>query len=86
MELRFVAELATRVRTIIPTEHQWLESADILSRIRGKKGYDVNKLRELAFDVLIALSARGVGATLITCNRKDFTEIGKWITFKVVYW
>ena len=86
MELRFVAELATKVRTIIPTERQWLESAEILSRIRGKKGYDVNKLRELAFDVLIALSARGVGATLITCNRKDFAEIGKWITFKVVYW
>ena len=86
VELRFVAELARKVRIITPTEHHWLESAEILSRIRGKKGCDANKLRELAFDVLIALSARDVGATLITCNREDFAEIGKWISFKVVYW
>jgi L-ascorbate metabolism protein UlaG (beta-lactamase superfamily) len=31
----------------------------------------------LAFDTLIALSARDSGATLITCNREDFAEIGR---------
>jgi hypothetical protein len=24
--------------------------------------------------------------TLITCNREDFTEIGKHVTFKVIFW
>lgn len=86
VELRFVRELANNVRIITPTERHWLESAEILSRIRGKKGYDANKVRALAFDVLIALSARDVGATLITCNREDFAEIGKWTSFKAVYW
>jgi predicted nucleic acid-binding protein len=43
-------------------------------------------LRELAFDVLIALSARDIGATLITCNREDFAEIRKHKPFKVMYW
>lgn len=86
LELRFVTELTRKVRVITPTESHWFESAEILSRIRGKKGYDANKLRELAFDVLIALSARDVGATLITCNREDFAEIGKHISFKVLYW
>lgn len=86
VELRFVAELAKKVRVITPTESHWFESAEILSRVRRYKGYDANKLRELAFDVLIALSARDVGATVVTCNREDFAEIGKHISFKVLYW
>ena len=86
VELRFVAELARKVRVVTPTERHWIESAEILSRIRKGKGYDVNKLRGLAFDVLIALSARAAGATLITCNQEDFAEIRKYTPFKVVYW
>lgn len=86
LELRFVAELARKVRIVTPTERHWLESAEILSRIRKGKGYDVKKLRELAFDVLIALSARDAGATVITCNKEDFSEIRKYTPFKVVYW
>ena len=86
LELRFVADLARNVKLITPTERQWFESAEILSRIRRGKGFDVDKLRELAFDVLIALSARAVGGTLITCNRDDFYEIRKYIPFKVACW
>jgi len=86
LEFRFVSELARKVRIITPTESHWLESAEILSRMRRKKGYDPNKLRQLAFDVLVALSARDVGATLITCNREDFAEIRSHTTFKVVFW
>ena len=51
-----------------------------------KKGYGPNKLRELALDVLIALSSREIGATLITRNRVDFEEIRKHMLFKVLYW
>ena len=40
----------------------------------------------LAFDALIALSVRDIGATLITCNRKDFEEIRSHKSFKVLYW
>jgi predicted nucleic acid-binding protein len=86
LELRFVTELAKKVKTITPTERHWPESADILSRLRRARGYDVNKLRELAFDVLIALSARDIGATLITCNREDFSEIRRQTPFKLVFW
>ena len=86
LELRFVNELARKVRIITPVERHWLESAEILSIIRRKKGYGQNKLRELAFDALIALSVRDIGATLITCNRKDFEEIRRHKQFKVVYW
>ena len=86
LELRFVNELARKVRIITPLERHWLESAEILSIIRRKKGYGQNKLRGLAFDALIALSVRDIGATLITCDRKDFEEIRRHKQFKVVFW
>jgi len=86
LELRFVNELARKIGIITPAERHWLESADILSIIRRKKGYGQNKLREPAFDALIALSVRDIGATLITCNRKDFEEIRRHKQFKVVFW
>jgi len=86
LELQFVNELARKIRVLTPTESHWLEAAEILSQIRKRKGYDTHKLRELAFDVLIALSARDIGATLITCDQQDFAEIRKHVLFKVVFW
>jgi predicted nucleic acid-binding protein len=86
LEVRFVGELARKVRILTPTEGHWLESAQVLSRIGTKKGYGPSRLRELAFDTLIALCARDSGATLITCNRRDFTELGRCVEFKALFW
>ena len=86
LERRFVNELARKVRVITPLERHWLESAEILSVIGEKKGFGPNKLNALALDALIALSVRDIGATLITCNRKDFEEIRRHKQFKVLYW
>jgi hypothetical protein len=58
-------------------ESHWLESAEILSRIRRYKGYDANKLRELAFDVLIASlpeTSEGFQASGVA--------LGKWLTYR----
>ncbi|MBI2902483.1 MAG: PIN domain-containing protein [Candidatus Methylomirabilis oxyfera] len=86
LERQFVNELVRKVRIITPTERHWLESAEILSVIGRKKGFGHNKLNALALDALIALSVREIGATLITCNRKDFEEIRRHRAFKVLYW
>jgi len=86
LELRFVNELARKVRIITPLERHWLESAEILSIIGRKKGFGQNKLNALALDTLIALSVRDIGATLITCDRKDFEEIRRHKQFKAVFW
>ena len=86
LELRFVNELARKVRIITPLERHWLESAEILSIIGRKKGFGPSKLNALALDALIALSVRDIGATLITCDRKDFEEIRRHRSFKVLYW
>ena len=46
----------------------------------------MDKVRALAFDALIALSARDIGATVITCDREDFEDIRRQRLFKVLYW
>ncbi len=86
LELRFVGELARKVRILTPTEKHWLESAEVLSHMRARRGYTASKLRDLAFDTLIALSARDAGATLVTCDQEDFAEIGKYVAFRALFW
>jgi len=69
-----------------PTEKNWLESGQILAAIRADNGFEPAKLRNLHFDVLIALTARTYGATLITSNRANFELIRKYSAFKFEVW
>jgi predicted nucleic acid-binding protein len=82
----FVDNLAKNLRVIAPNEREWIESGKILNRIITAKRYDINKTRELHFDVLIALTARRIGAYLITCNVDDFTAIRETLDFNLVCW
>jgi predicted nucleic acid-binding protein len=83
---RFVADLAKNLRVIVPNEKEWLESGRIINRIVAAKRYDIHKTREIHFDVLIALTARRIGAHLITCNVDDFTTIREFTEFNLVCW
>ena len=83
---RFVDGLAKNLRIIAPTEREWIESGKIVCHLIAERGYDVNKTREIHFDVLIALTARRIGACLITCNSKDFTAIQKYVGFELICW
>jgi hypothetical protein len=55
-------------------------------RIAAAKGFDINKTRDLHFDVLIALTARRIGTYLITCNVDDFTAIRERLDFNRIAW
>jgi hypothetical protein len=46
---------------LTPTESNWLESGRLLEKIYEDKGFTPDKLCELHFDLLIALSARSHG-------------------------
>ena len=85
-ELEFVDRLARNHPTLTPTENNWLESGRLLSKIRAAKGFGPEKLRDLHFDVLIALSARSVGARLITSNRADFVLIASYRKVQLEIW
>ena len=86
LERQFVRDLERNCRVVTPTERHWIDAAEILARIKDREGYDAGKIRDLGFDVLIALSARSIGATLVTCNEADFRAIGRHVRFEVTFW
>ena len=86
VERQFVRDLQRHCRVVTPTERHWIEAAEILARVRDREGYDAGKIRDLGLDVLIALSARSIGATLVTCNEADFRAIGRQVVFDVEFW
>jgi predicted nucleic acid-binding protein len=81
-----VKELEKNHPILTPTEKIWLESGQLLGRIRGEKGFSPEKLRDLHFDMLIALTARSAGACLITSNRSDFELIKSYRDFNLEVW
>jgi predicted nucleic acid-binding protein len=89
-ELKFLRSLlrtlARNHPVLTPTQKNWLESGEILSRIRADHGFAPAKLRDLHFDVLIALTARSHGARLITTNRTDFELINRYRKIKLEVW
>lgn len=85
-ERKFVLDLSRRCQVLTPTEQQWLKAAEILGRLRQREGYGATKLRELAFDVLIALSAWSIGASVITTNHADFLAIQRELPFHLFCW
>ncbi len=86
LEARFVHDLLKRCRVVTPTQSHWVRAAEVLSVIRRQEHYDATKIRELTFDVLIVLSARAIGATVITCNVADFRLIRRHVPFHALYW
>jgi predicted nucleic acid-binding protein len=85
-ERTFLQQLEKNLPVLTPTEKNWLESGQILGRIRADTGFLPDKLRDLHFDVLIALTARSYGARPITSNTGDFELIRKYRQFQHEIW
>jgi len=85
-ERQFLRTLGRNHPILTPTEKNWLESGQILAEIRADRGLTPDKLRDLHFDVLIALTARSHGARLITSNRVDFELIRHYHRFQLEIW
>lgn len=83
---KFLMALARNHPILTPTQKNWLESGEILAKIRADHGFAPHKLRDLHFDVLIALTARSHGARLITTNRNDFVLINRYREIKLEVW
>jgi len=85
-EREFLRALGRNHPVLTPTEKNWLESGQILGKIRADLGFTPDKLRDLHFDVLIALTARSYGARLITSNRADFELINRYRKLRLEVW
>src|SRR5881396_1400825 len=78
---QFVEDIRSNLLVVTPTENEWAVSGRLVNRIATARRFDIHKTREIHFDVLIALSARRIGAAVITCNGADFTAIPLPATF-----
>jgi len=85
-ERDFLRTLARNHPILTPTEKNWLDSGEILAKIRLAHGFAPSKLRDLHFDMLIALTARSHGARLITTNRVDFEMIHRFTKVRLEIW
>jgi len=85
-ERHFVRALEESRPVLTPTQQNWLESGQVLAKMRNDHGFEPPKLRDLHFDVLIALTVRSYRARLITSNRADFELIREYRNFKLEVW
>lgn len=70
-------------RILVPTVTIYEEAGEVLRRLPESRGYTVASAYGLVNDVLIALSARSIGATVITQNERDFVAIQTIRPFKL---
>jgi predicted nucleic acid-binding protein len=62
-------------RIVTPGYPEWKETGYILSKMRIKKPHFKSKLPQLINDTLIAMSAKSIGAVVVTLNASDFEAI-----------
>ena len=85
-ERKLLLALGRNHPILTPTDKNWLESGQMLGKIRADRGFGPAKLRDLHFDVLVALTARSHGARLITSNRADFEMIYHYRKLQLEIW
>jgi len=71
-------------RIVTPTHSVWEEAGRLLGIMRGQRKDQIDRLTgSFVNDLLIALSARGVGAKVLTLNSDDFILIRKYLPFSL---
>ena len=68
---------------MVPSERVYQEAGDVLRWLQERESYDLASARGLSNDVLIALSARAIGAVVITLNDRHFAAIDRVRPFKL---
>jgi predicted nucleic acid-binding protein len=68
-----------------PSVRDWWKAGKLVRDVVDEQIWDTNKRREFQNDVLLALTARGKGALLVTSNRADFHKIERRIGVRVQY-
>jgi predicted nucleic acid-binding protein len=79
----FIRPMERSGRVITPTFDDWVEASDIVTAIEQKDRGWRSKLPALLNDILIALCARRIGATLLTYNKDDFQLIHRHKDFSL---
>jgi predicted nucleic acid-binding protein len=79
----FVSQTERTGRIVIPTYRDWKETGRISGRINRQQPAERSRIPRLVNDILLALSAVQIGATLCTFNGKDFRLIARYKKFSL---
>jgi predicted nucleic acid-binding protein len=72
-------------RAITPSAEAWHRSGDVLAAMARRDGLELARVsKAFANDILIAVSCREAGCTLITENVRDFARIRRFTPFDYV--
>ena len=71
-------------RIVTPSRSAWEEAGRVLGVMRGQRKDQVDRLAgSFVNDVLIATSAKTIGAKVVTLNSEDFSLIRRYIPFSL---
>ena len=62
-------------RVLVPSRSVFADAGDVLRQLQADHGHGSGATRSIANDVVIALSARSIGATVVTQNARDYRAI-----------
>jgi predicted nucleic acid-binding protein len=84
---RLVQRVANAVakarRILLPSERVFADAGDVLRGL-GRRGFQLESNHSIVNDVLIALSARSIGAIVVTQNGRDYRAIQSLRPFELV--
>lgn len=85
LERNVIAVFRDRQRIVAPSAAAWERSGEVLAELARADGTDLRRVpKSFGNDILLALSCRETGATLITDNAEDFKRISKITRFKFI--
>jgi predicted nucleic acid-binding protein len=81
---RFESAFARAGRILVPSQAVYIEAGDALRRLQAGQGFHIETSHSIVNDVLIALSARSIGATVVTQNESHYQAIRTVRPFQLV--
>jgi predicted nucleic acid-binding protein len=70
-------------RVVAPIHQDWKDAGRLVAQITRKEPDRKSKVQQMLNDILLALSARRIGADLFTFNREDFQLIRRHLPFSL---
>ncbi len=77
----YVGALEKAGRVITPTFQDWKDAGRLVAQITRQEPGRKPKVQQMLNDILLTLSARRLGAELVTFNRSDFQLIRRFRSF-----
>lgn len=80
---RHVGALERVGRVVTPSFQDWKDAGRLVARVTHREPGRKSKVQQMVNDILLALSARRIGADLFTFNRDDFDLIRRYLVFSL---